>query len=101
LKDLVESRLETSSERQERIRFTSLEVLTALSDGEETYTELVGLLRSLIEEAAPFAHAARHLILSKHTDKKNEMRRTLFKMLNNPDEDLKRRVEDHIRELRK
>ena len=101
LKDLIGQPSETSPEREARIRYTSLEVLTALSDGEETYTELVGLLRSLIEEAAPFAHAARHLILSKHPDKKNEMRRTLFKMLANPDEDLKRRVEDHIRELRK
>jgi len=101
LKDLIGQPSETSPEREARIRYTSLEVLTALSDGEETYTELVGLLCSLIEEAAPFAQAARRLILSKHPDKKNEMRRTLFKMLANPDEDLKRRVEDHIRELRK
>jgi DNA-binding MarR family transcriptional regulator len=101
LKDLIGQPSETSPEREGQIRYTSLEVLTALSDGEETYTELVGLLRSLIEEAAPFAHDARRLILSKHPDKKNEMRRTLFKMLANPDEDLKRRVEDHIRELRK
>ena len=101
LKDLVVQRPEKLSEKVARMRYSSLEVLTALSEDEETYTELMGLFRSLIEEEAPFAHAARQLILSKHPDKKNEMRRTLFKMLANPDEDIKHRIEDHIRELRK
>lgn len=101
LKDFIGQPSETSTERVTQIRYTALEALTALSDGEEAYTELVGLLCSLIEEAAPSAHVARRLILSKHPDKKNEMRLTLFKMLANPDEDLRRRVEDHIRELRK
>ena len=101
LKGLVEQHPETPSDREARMRYTSLEILTALSDSEETYTELIGLFRSLIEEAAPFAHAARQLILSKHPEKKNKMRRTLFKMLANLDEDIKHRVEGHIRELRK
>lgn len=101
LRDLVVQRPDKPSEKVARMRYSSLEVLTALSYDEETYRELMGLFRSLIEEEAPFAHAARQLILSKHPDKKNEMRRTLFKMLTNSDKDIKHRVEDHIRELRK
>lgn len=100
LNKIVLSYSQKPSDEKTGLFYNSFNVLVAISEGEKGYSELFQILQKLIKDGSPNAHLTRQLIFTKYDEKKNEMKRALFQMLDDPDEEVRQRAGDHIRELR-
>ena len=98
LASLVSEPLDESAEEQS-LHDTALQILGTISEGDEGYNSLMQIFRALIWRKDPLADRTRELIMARYPQKRNEMRRSLFMMLADSDE-VVRRVKNHIRELR-
>lgn len=97
--DLLTSLVSEPLEERD-LRDMALQILGAITHGDKGYGSMIGMLESFIKRDDPLATRTREITFTRYPEKKDEVRRSLFTMLLDPDVDVVQRVKNHIRELR-
>lgn len=88
------------SEGELESRSMALQILGMISEGDKDYDSLMQVLMDLIRRKDSLAERIQETILVRHSNKRNDMRRSLFTMLSDQDGEVVRRAKNHIRLLR-
>lgn len=101
LKELASNiALEQSSDGS-TLRLYAIETLLDILGREDAPQVLMNLYTDGIRERSKLIGEMRSMMLSRYPGKEFEVRKALFEMLKDPREDVRRRIRDQIRELRK